>query len=147
MLDFDPYAALAKIENDRGLRANWAKRANPACLDGGDGKILAQLAPLALSPALNSKIQNCDDLTFWRQELATPNESQPPDSVCKQRWARLVIDAQSGWGGLADRLHGARNVVLNSRQGRWRSRCEEGTLWWRTLRPMPPLWDIGQQKT
>ena len=47
-LAFDPHAALADIENRDGLRANRAKEANP-------GEALARLAPLALSPAPNTK--------------------------------------------------------------------------------------------
>jgi len=48
VLAFDPHAALADIENRDGLRANRAKEANP-------GEALARLAPLALSPAPNTK--------------------------------------------------------------------------------------------
>ena len=39
VLNFDPYAALAEIENGAGLRANRANGANPR-------PILAPLAPL-----------------------------------------------------------------------------------------------------
>lgn len=162
-LNFDPYAALAEIESSMGLRANRAKRANPAT-------VLAPLAPLALSPAPNQKTSEAipapSDPRAWQTELAALSPSHPLGGIDPGRWRCLLTDAQwlarthgeaaaalgwtssdlfgldplPRWGGLADRLHGARRVTLTDTVAHWIGEDETGWLWRRTLTPKPPIW-------
>ena len=162
-LNFDPYAALAEIENGRGLRANWANGANPT-------PTLALLAPLALSPAQEPKSDGAEivaaDPAAWAAALAGLDASQPPPGFDPDRWKYVLADARwictyhgraahalgwtasdlfgigaaPGWGGLADRLEGARTLVLTNRIAHWRGADLEGWLWRETMRPMPPIW-------
>lgn len=164
-LNFDPYAALAEIENGKGLRANRASRANPA-------PTLAQLAPLALSPAQISKCDAGDiavaALAEWSDALAALDVSVPPICIAPDRWRVLLIDARwlcqyhgraaaalgwsasdlfgidplPGWGGLADRLEGTRNLVLTDRIAHWSRTDLEGWLWRRTLTAKPVMWEV-----
>jgi hypothetical protein len=51
------------------------------------------------------------------------------------------VGAAPGWGGLADRLVGARKLLLTDRIAHWRGDEVEGWLWRQTMRPMPLIWD------
>jgi hypothetical protein len=101
--------------------------------------------------------------------LATLSPDQPPTTFAPDRWRALVADARwlaerhgaaaaalgwtasdlfgldplAGWGGLADRLDGARQLALTDRTAHWRAEALDGWLWRRTLRPMPPLWEAA----
>lgn len=165
-LNFDPYAALAEIENGTGLRANWAKRANPA-------QTLAPLAQLALSPTSKPEMPAGEvlpsDAIAWQAVLARLDASQPPPNHNPERWWQLLEDARwladrhgssaaaLGWtasdlfglddthdgrGGLADRLAGARRVTFTDTVAHWRSADLDGWLWRRTLRPMRTIWAL-----
>ncbi len=167
-LNFDPYAALAEIENGSGLRANRANRANPA-------PTLASLAPLALSPAQDAKLAGGYVAPAgprqWQAELARLDAATIQEGYTAQRWLQLVEDARwladwhacsaaalcwtasdlfgldetrDGWGGLADRLEGARRVTFTDTVARWRSDHVDGWLWRRTLGPMQPIWEYAQ---
>ena len=115
--NFDPYAALAEIENGAGLRDNWANRAevSPKKADPSE-----TLAPLALSPVENAKMvggamppAGAD----WKQALARLAPDTPPDAFTLTRWRELVEDAR--W--LADQ-HGASAYALSwtvPRQHQW----------------------------
>lgn len=171
-LNFDPYAALAEIQNGEGLRANRANRANV-----NRGLALAPLAPLALSPAQNVKTNGgliAPVSTAWKQAIARLDTDAPPYCFALTRWRQLVEDARwladrhgasgaalgwtasdlfgldpalDGWGGLADRLEGARRVTLTDTVARWRSDELDGRLWRKTLHSMPKLWEFPLQST
>ncbi len=167
-LAFDPYAALADIENGQGLRANRASGANP-------GPILARLAPLALSPAQNSNPRALLPVTAldpiaWVTALSSFEASRPPGGIALDRWRILLADARwlarshgeaaaafgwsasglfgidpmPGWGGVADRLEGARCLAFTASVAHWQGNDCEGWLWRRTLTPKPLLWELAQ---
>lgn len=164
-LNFDPYAALAEIENGSGLRDKGDNRANP-------GQSLAPLAPLALSPARKSKTappqlaQDCPDI--WRARLDGLDTETAPDGFSPDRWRAMLCDARwiarnhadaaaafgwsasdlfgvdpvrDGWGGLADRLEGARRLAFTAGVAHWRGENCEGWLWRRTLTAKPIIWE------
>lgn len=164
-LNFDPYAALAEIENGAGLRANRANWANP-------GSTLAPLASLALSPAPKPKTHlpatPLTEAGAWREALARLDAETPPHGFTPERWRQLLDDARwladrhggnaaalgwtasdlfgldpalNGWGGLADRLQGARNVTLCAAIARWQGNDLQGWLWRKTLKPIQAIWD------
>ena len=89
-LAFDPHAALADIENRDGLRANRAKEANP-------GEALARLAPLALSPAPNTKAHRPafapDTPAAWAAALTMLDASRAPKGIAPDWWRTLLADA------------------------------------------------------
>jgi len=173
-LNFDPYAALAEIQNGGGLRANRAKRANLGPVRADPAPTLAPLAPLALSPAsipkMDAKAAPADP-AWWQAALARLDAATAPEGLTPARWRELVEDARwladlhggsaaalgwnasdlfglddrlDGWGGLADRMRGARRMTLTDGLARWRSDQEDGLLWRRTLRPMRTLWSFDQ---
>lgn len=106
---------------------------------------------------------------LWRERLARLDPAAPPAGCPADRWAQLVgdclwladrhgcnaaalgwtasdlfglDDSHDGWGGLADRLEGARRVTLSNSVAHWRSDDLEGWLWRRTLRPMRAIWEV-----
>jgi len=107
------------------------------------------------------------DPTTWPDALAAIDASRPPAGFDPDRWRYLLTDARwlcrnhgqaaaalgwtasdlfgidplSGWGGLADRLEGARNLVLTDRIAHWRGADLEGWLWRCTLTAKPVLWE------
>ena len=167
VLNFDPYAALAEIENGAGLRANRAKRANPR-------PILAPLARLALSPTPKPKIHPPaippTEVGAWREALAWLDAETPLQGFTPERWRQLLEDARwlanrhgdiaaglgwsasdlfgldlvlDGWGGLADRLQGERIVTLSAATAHWQGNDLHGWLWRETLTPMKAIWDLA----
>lgn len=163
-LAFDPHKALAEIETEAGLRANRAKRANPA-------QILAPLAPLALSPQPIATLSPAPvDPAAWFASLELLAPSKPPTGIDAEWWQVLIADARwlarhhaesaasLGWsasdlfgvrpqfgpgeGGVADRLDGARRIAFTGNVAHWQSPDAEGWLWRRTLDPKPLLWEV-----
>jgi hypothetical protein len=108
-----------------------------------------------------------DGALEWPDALAAIDASRPPAGFDPDRWRCLLTDARwlcrnhgqaaaalgwtasdlfgidplSGWGGLADRLEGARNLVLTDRIAHWRGADLEGWLWRCTLTAKPVLWE------
>jgi hypothetical protein len=109
------------------------------------------------------------DPANWTAALAAINANRAPASYDPDRWRDLLTNARwlchyhgpaaaalgwtasdlfgigpaSGWGGLADRLEGARNLVLTDRIAHWRGPDIDGRLWRESMRlPMPPIWEI-----
>lgn len=107
------------------------------------------------------------DRSSWAVALGALRASDPPLGIDPARWPLLLadaiwlcrehgkaaaalgwtasdlfgVDSLPGWGGLADRLRGARRVTLTDTVGHWRSDAEDGWLWRRTLRPMRTIWE------
>lgn len=163
-LAFDPHKALAKIENKSGLRANRADGANP-------DRTLAQLAPLALSPARNAETRKrpAAGPSDWFAALAMVDPHRAPAGIDPGWWRELLSDARwlarhhaeaaaaIGWsasnlfgirphlgqgeGSLADRLEGARRLAFTSGVAHWQGEDREGWLWRRTLEPMTLIWE------
>lgn len=106
----------------------------------------------------------------WAAALAEINPEQPPNGFPLGWWRTLHSDClwlcghhaeaaaslgwsagdlfgvaeRPGWGGLADRLEGARCVVLIETIGTWRGDGLAGRLWRQTLPAMPPIWEIAK---
>lgn len=84
----------------------------------------------------------------WAQQLALPNANQPPDGFCITLWSIIYADAtwlmdnfgelaardswsdadlfglwpgKPHWGGIADRLRGARSLVMDADRASWRT--------------------------
>lgn len=160
-LNFDPYVALAEIAAGAGLKANGANQAK-------DSGSLASLALLAPSPAAQSKpTQPPSTPATWSGLLAAIPSDTPVGHRTLEQWQTLLddscwlaiyhgpaahalgwtasdffgFDPQPGWGGLADRLRGARSLVLTRTVARWTARDCEGWLWRQTLTPRPTIWE------
>lgn len=105
----------------------------------------------------------------WQAALASLDAATTPEGFSPARWRELVEDARwlaerhgpsasalgwsasdlfgldeqlDRWGGLADRLAGARRATFTDTVARWRSDTQDGWLWRRTLRPMRLLWQV-----
>ena len=102
----------------------------------------------------------------WLHQLARLDPSRPLAGIDPDRWRCLLADARwlarthgeaaaalgwtvsdlfgldplPGWGGLADRLDGARRVTFTDTVAHWIGEDETGWLWRRTLTPKPPIW-------
>lgn len=106
----------------------------------------------------------------WLPALVAIDLCKPAAGVAAERWAQLVEDARwiasahgtvaaalgwrasdlfgidpahDGWGGLADRLTGARGLKLTANVAHWRGQECDGWLWRASLTPKPLLWDVG----
>jgi len=104
----------------------------------------------------------------WAARLNALDPSKPIALFTPDRWRVLVEDARwlafthgkasaalgwcasdlfgvdptlEGWGGLADRLEGARALTLTENVAHWRGEGVSGWLWRRSLTPKPLLWD------
>ena len=103
----------------------------------------------------------------WTRQLSRLDRHQPPEGFALGRWQSLCADALwlaesygdqamhlgwtasdlfgldplPGWGGLADRLEGARSVTFTSTVAHWIGKGNAGWLWRRTLTPKPPIWE------
>lgn len=107
----------------------------------------------------------------WQTALASIDAAIAPQALTRVRWRQLLDDARwladqhgpsasalgwtasdlfgvddilDGWGGLADRLRGARRAKFTDTIVRWRSDHEDGWLWRRTLRPMRTIWEVTE---
>jgi hypothetical protein len=107
----------------------------------------------------------------WHAELERLDAAAAPSGSNPQHWRQLVDDARwladrhadsaaalgwtasdlfglddmrDGWGGLADRLEGARRVTFTDTVARWRSDQIDGWLWRHTLRPMRAIWEVKE---
>lgn len=105
----------------------------------------------------------------WQVALARLDAATAPQGFTSARWRQLVEDARwladrhgssaaalgwsasdlfglddtlDGWGGLADRLRGAKRVNFTDTVAHWRSDELDGWLWRRTLRPMRAIWEM-----
>lgn len=96
---------------------------------------------------------NCP--SHWRAKLAALDPDNPPQSMAPNRWRTLLADAlwlaeahgpaaaalgwteaqlfavngQAGWGGLADRLEGARHLSIDHRKAVWRWEASATDEW------------------
>lgn len=136
----------------------------PIGTNGTNGaKAVSQFSPL---PPVTNPAAPLADPAAWSAALATIDASRPPAGFDCDHWRNLLADAQwlsrqhgraaaalgwdasalfgigprIGWGGLADRLEGARNLVLTDRVAHWRGADLEGWLWRESMRPMRTLW-------
>jgi len=108
------------------------------------------------------------DPAEWAAALARLDVASPPTDMQPDRWRQLVEDARwladrharsaaalgwtasdlfgighsPGWGGLADRLEGARRATFTDGVAHWRSDELDGWLWRRSLRRMPAMWEL-----
>ncbi len=159
MLIFDPYRWLAERRTETP-----APLAALATLAGGGPE--TENSVFKGPPA---KPANPANPSGWCEALTRLNPRHPPEGMEPDRWRALVADARwlaerhgaaaaalgwtasdlfglnplAGWGGLADRLDGARQLALTDRTAHWRAEALDGWLWRRTLRPMPPLWEAA----
>lgn len=111
---------------------------------------------------------NCP--SHWRARLAALDPDNPPTMVDPQRWRTLIddarwlaeahgkaaagfgwsaaqlfgIDGAPGWGGLVDRIDGARRVALTAETARWRNEHEDGKLWRKGCTGGVPVWELAQ---
>lgn len=106
------------------------------------------------------------DPAQWAATLSRLDASRPVGGIHPDRWRVLLADARwiarhhaetaaafgwtasdlfgidrlRGWGGLADRLEGARRLAFTARVAHWQDDDSEGWLWRHTLRPYALLW-------
>ncbi len=157
MLNFDPHRWIAERRRMQSV-ASFATvaRVRPETVN-------------SLPRESNATTATTATLRNWGDRLGLLHPSQPPAGFAPDRWQALVADALwlsalhgesaaalgwsesdlfglddslDGWGGLADRLRGARRVHLTARVGHWRSDDEDGWLWRTTLRPMRTIWEF-----
>lgn len=112
-----------------------------------------------------------DGPSVWAAQLNALDLRQPPTRFAAERWSVLVEDARwlafthgqaaaalgwcasdlfgvdptlDGWGGLADRLHGARALTFTENVAHWRGEDCVGWLWRCSLTEKPLIWWAGQ---
>lgn len=111
-----------------------------------------------------------NDPAQWAAALASLDASRTPGGIDRERWRTLLADARwiarhhtetaaafgwtasdlfgidplPGWGGVADRLKGARRLAFTARVAHWSDGESEGWLWRHSLRPKPLLWSALQ---
>lgn len=165
-LNFNAHARLAEIQNRTALPAKPANSANLSGESTVTPQTLAGLAALAAAPRETAKAHRADPAA-WLDALAHIDATCPPAGYNADLWRCLLADARwlcerhgraaaalgwtasdlfgfdplPGWGGLADRLEGARKLVLTDRIAHWRSEDCEGWLWRQTLTAKPVIWD------
>lgn len=157
VLNFDPFAALREIQNRSVLRATSA---NPATKPA----FVAFVADVACSTAQNEKCEtgqsHLGDPAHWRTALAELHPAQPRHGIAPDRWSAVLEDARwlalahgenaarhgwsasqlftinpiEGWGGLADRLDGARHLTIDSRKAVWRWQASASDEWGMLIR-------------
>lgn len=159
MLKFDPYRWIAERDPEAAPVATLAGLAM--------ARPETEIAELGQGLAKQAKAATPSD---WRAGLASLNLAKPPDGLEPERWGQLLVDARWlarwhgeaasalgwtasdlfgldatrwGWGGLADRLAGARHVALTDTVAHWRAAELDGWLWRRSLRPMALLWETA----
>lgn len=159
MLIFDPYRWIA----DRRAAAP-SPLAPLAALAGGRPEFENSISE---RPPANPA--NPANPSGWCEALARLDPFHPPQAIEPDRWRALVADAcwlakchgpsaaalgwtaiglfgldrLAGWGGLADRLAGARQVALTEGVAHWRADGLDGWLWRKSLRPMPTIWEAA----
>lgn len=106
----------------------------------------------------------------WVSALRSVDRCSPGWGLHPDRWAQLVDDARwlasahgktaaalgwrasdlfgiepgrDGWGGLADRLEGARTIRLTTNLAHWRGDDGAGWLWRQSLTDKPALWQVN----
>lgn len=110
------------------------------------------------------------DPVGWERALTRLDANRPPIGFDPDRWPYLLTDARwlcnehgaaahcmgwtasdlfgiglaPGWGGVADRLEGARILMMTTRIAHWRGAEVEGWLWRETMRTLPLLWEIAR---
>jgi hypothetical protein len=115
------------------------------------------------------KVAGSADDSLWGRRIAPLGLNDAPSGFDLERWGTLLADArwlaevhgetaaklgwtasdlfgldpQPGWGGLADRLDGARQVNLTDQLARWRSGAAIGWLRRLALRPMRTIWEVA----
>ena len=163
VLNWDPFAALAEIQSRGPLHTTGATPAthNPP-------QSVAPVAGVVRSGCQTVKTESLNCPSHWRAKLAALDPDKPPQSMAPNRWRTLLSDARwlaeahgpaaaalgwtdaqlfgidgaQGWGGLADRLDGARRVALTDKTARWRNENETGTLWRKGCTGGVPVWEL-----
>lgn len=106
----------------------------------------------------------------WTSALRSVDRCSPGWGLHPDRWVQLVDDARwlasahgkaaaalgwtasdlfgiepgrDGWGGLADRLEGARSIKLTANLAQWRGDECVGWLWRQSLTDKPVLWQVN----
>ena len=159
MLIFDPYRWLAERRTETP-----APLAALATLAGGGPE--TENSVFKGPPAKAARPANPSG---WCEALSHLDPFHQPGGIEPGRWRALVADARwlakchgpsaaalgwtasdlfgldrfAGWGGLADRLAGARQVALTEAVAHWRADDLDGWLWRKSLRPMPTIWEAA----
>lgn len=128
------------------------------------------VVPIVLEPLPKPTHLSCNGPAGWAAALAAIDPHQPPSGFPLGWWRTLHSDClwlcghhgeaaaslgwsagdlfgvadRPGWGGLADRLEGARRVVLTETVGTWRGEGLAGRLWRETLPAIPAIWEIAK---
>ncbi len=117
-------------------------------------------------------IDRSADLPGWAHQLARLDPCQPPEGFCMKRWRTLYSDAtwllrnvevsaardgwsdadlfglwtdKPGWGGIADRLRGARSLVMDADRASWRSWGQVERFNRGAYPHLRPFWETGAQ--
>ena len=162
---FDPHQWLA----ERKSAARVADAADVAAIDANFKNSQSHEPPATTATtATNAERNPSVHLREWHSRLAKLAPDAPPIGFSRERWRELVEDAWwlarhhgdkvaamgwgasdlfgldlslDGWGGLADRLFGARRVTFSDRIAHWQQSSDEGWLWRSTLCAMVPIWE------
>lgn len=146
-------------EGGRDKRDNW-----------DDSPISSPIAPnVPIVPRVSSQPANGPGI--WAARLNALDLRRPPALFAPERWRVLVEDARwlafthgkaaaalgwaasdlfgidptlAGWGGLADRLQGARGLTLTENVAHWRGDDCVGWLWRSTLTEKPLIWGASR---
>lgn len=160
-----PANLVGVLEHQRGTPIT------PARTPEGPHKVLKNIVEHPEHPE-HRKIAGSADDSLWCHKIAALDFSHAPSGLDLERWSMLLADArwlaevhgetaaklgwtasdlfgldtQPGWGGLADRLDGARQVSFTDQLARWHSNAAIG--WFRrlALRPMPAIWEVASNE-
>lgn len=126
----------------------------------------SQASEAAPAPRLQSVITPRD----WPHVLADMDACLPIEGYDPERWKQVLEDARwfagkhgmaasalgwtasdlfgfdgrDGWGGVVDRLEGARRIILSDTVARWKNDDCEGWLWRASLPQRAPIWAYGK---
>lgn len=155
--------------------SRWRDLASKMQDEGGrDNRDNGDNSPPQLAIVPNVPIVSVGGPSAWLSALNAVDVRKPVPGLSAERWRQLVDDARwlaekhgkaalalgwgasdlfgldpiwDGWGGLADRLEGARTLKLTENLAQWQELENVGWLWRETLTAKPLLWEVPAKQT